>query len=56
MITMTEYKCDVCKAEFSTNDPQNAMCPACGEHITERDVKYTDRKGSFTIGGKVSQL
>lgn len=50
------YECDVCKGTFQTYDPAHAACPACGEPVREREVEYTDRAGSFTIGGQVTQL
>lgn len=54
---MSQFRCEVCKGEFDTNAPKDkAACPVCGEWLTEREVEYTDREGSFTIGGKVTQL
>lgn len=53
---MTHYRCDGCLAHFQTNDPDRAGCPVCGEWVREREVEYTDRDGSFVIGGNVSKI
>lgn len=51
-----EYKCEICCATFETTQPHDANCPSCWEPVKKQYIEYTDREGTFTIGGNVTPI